>query len=108
MSSLDQESREKAARDNVRLVEGILRRWDPIGIQPGTFAPADEYDSYAPHIVSMVECGCTMEELAGHLDHLSSDTMGVGSNLKASQKFAAQIVRTLRPSNISLERTHEE
>ena len=105
MSSLDHESRKNAVMANVSLVEEILRRWDPIGVQPGTFAPADEYDSYAPHIVSMVERGCTMEELAGHLEHLSMDTLGVGSNLKASQKFAAQIVRILRPSTTSLERT---
>ena len=34
-------------------VEGILRRWDPIGVRPGELAPIDEYDSYAPHIVSI-------------------------------------------------------
>ena len=99
MSSHDNKSLKKDAMAKIRLVEEILRRWDPIGVQPGTFAPADEYDSYAPHIVSMVQRGCTMEELARHLEQLSEVTMGVGSNLKKSQKFAAQIVRTLRSSD---------
>lgn len=81
----------------IRLVEGVLRRWDPIGVQPGRFAPADEYDSYAPHIVSLVESGCSADALVAHLEHLSVDKMGVGSNLRASTKFAAEIIRTLQP-----------
>jgi hypothetical protein len=84
-----------------------LRRWDPIGVEPGKVAPADEYDSYAPHMVSMVDGGCTVEELASHLGDLSSETLGVGSNLKKNATFAAQIVEVLRPTNKSLERTHE-
>jgi hypothetical protein len=81
----------------IRLVQGVLRRWDPIGVQPGRFAPADEYDSYAPQIVSMVESGCSADALVAHLERLSVDTMGVGSNLRASTKFAAEIIRTLQP-----------
>jgi hypothetical protein len=80
----------------IRIVQGILRRWDPGGVQPGRFAPEDEYDGYAPQIVSMIESGCTAESLTAHLEHLSIETIGVGSNLRASAKFAAEIVRTLR------------
>lgn len=105
MASVDHKARKNAAVAKIRLVEEILRRWDPIGVQPGTMAPADEYDSYAPHMVSMVEGGCTVEELASHLGDLSSKTMGVGSNIKANATFAAQIIDVLRPSNLSLERT---
>jgi hypothetical protein len=90
MTPLDQEIR-------IRLVEGVLRRWDPAGVQPGRFAPAEEYDSYAPHIVSMVAGGCSAQALVAHLEQLSIDTMGVGSNLRASTKFAAEIMRTLQP-----------
>jgi hypothetical protein len=105
MASLDHKARKNAAVAKIRRVEEILRRWDPIGVQPGTVAPADEYDSYAPHIVSMVEGGCTVEELASHLGDVSSKTIGVGSNLKVIATFAAQIIEVLRPSNTSLERT---
>jgi hypothetical protein len=89
--------RDPAAK--LRLVEGVLRRWDPVGVQPGRFAPADEYDSYAPKIVSMVESGCSADALVAHLEHLSVDTMGVGSNLRSSTKFAAEIFRTLQSPN---------
>jgi hypothetical protein len=30
------------AMEEVRRVEGILRRWDPINVQPGVMAPSDE------------------------------------------------------------------
>ncbi len=108
MSSPEQKARKSAAKVRIRLVEDILRRWDPIGVGPGTMAPADEYDRYAPHMVSMVEGGCTVEELATHLDELSTTTIGVGSNPKASASFAAQIIEALRPSGVSLERAREE
>jgi hypothetical protein len=107
MASLDQKTRKNAAIAKIRLVEEILRRWGPIGVEPGKAAPMDEYDSYAPHIVSMIEAGCTVEELASHLGALSSETIGVGSNLKVNATFAAQIVEAVRPSNKSLERTRE-
>jgi len=81
----------------VRLVEGILRRWDPIGVEPGTMAPADEYDSYAPHVVSMVNAGCTVDDLSAHLEQLALSTMGVDSNPVRSRKFAAEILRTVGP-----------
>jgi hypothetical protein len=81
----------------IRVVESVLRRWDPAGVQPGRFAPADEYDSYAPHIVSMIEGGCTADALIAHLEHLSIEVLDVGPNLRASTKFAAEIMRTLQP-----------
>jgi hypothetical protein len=106
MSSHDHKNLKTAAIAQVRVVEGILRRWDPIGVEPGTMAPADEYDSYAPHMVSMVNAGCTVDDLTAHLEELALSTIGVGSNPVRSRKFAAEIIRTVGPSNTSLERTH--
>ncbi len=103
MAAPDHKILKNAAMADVRLVEAILRRWDPIGVEPGAVAPADEYDSYAPHIVSMVTGGCTAAELASHLEHLGSETMGLGPSNALSQahslKIAAEIVGTLRSSN---------
>jgi hypothetical protein len=111
MSAPDQKTLKDAVMADVRLVQAILRRWDPINVEPGVVAPADEYDSYAPHIVSMVKGGCTAEVLGTHLEHLASETMGLGPSNPLSRadslKFAAEIVVTLRPSNKSLERTRE-
>ena len=58
MAAPDRKVLKNAAMADIRIAESILRRWDPIGVEPGKFAPADEYDSYAPHIVSMVNSGC--------------------------------------------------
>ncbi|HEX5206729.1 MAG TPA: hypothetical protein VFW10_02910 [Steroidobacteraceae bacterium] len=87
----------------IRAVQEVLRRWDPINVAPSTVAPADEYESYAPHIVSMVEGGCTIDDLAAHLEHLCVRTMGLGPSSAQSRshslKFTAQIVDKLRPVN---------
>jgi hypothetical protein len=54
----------------------------------------------------MVKSGCTTEELAAHLEHLGSHTMGLGpsNNLSRahSHKFAAEILLSLRTSKNSL------
>ena len=96
---------------DIRAVEAILRRWDPIGVEPGTMAPADEYDSYAPYLVSMIRNGCTLDEVTSRLEYLASETMGLGPSTaqswKRSGEFAAQIIEAVRPSNTSLERTRE-
>ena len=97
MTTHENKTNKRDAVTKIRLVESVLRRWDPIGVQPGRFAPEDEYDSYAPHIVSMVESGCSADVLVAHLEHLTVDTMGVGSNVRANTKFAAEIMRTLQP-----------
>ena len=95
MASHDRKTIKRAAIAKIRVVEGILRRWDPIGVEPGVVAPADEYDSYAPHIVSIVESGCSVEALAAHLEHLATSVIGVGSNELRSAEFAALIVESL-------------
>lgn len=112
MSDRDRDSVQKAARAEIRAVETILRQWDPIGVEPGTVAPADEYDSYAPPIVSMVKRGCTVAELAVHLEQLGSEAMGLGPSSDLSRadslKVAAEILGNLRPSNNAFQRTLED
>jgi hypothetical protein len=100
MASTDRKALKHKAMDEVRLVEDILRRWDPINTQPGEMGPSDEYDSYAPHIVSKVRAGCSVDELAIHLEGLAVHTMGIGPSLTRSRvhssQVAAQILSTLR------------
>jgi hypothetical protein len=81
---------------HVNRVQGILRRWDPIGVQPGELAPADEYDSYAPHIVSLVTQGCSVAQLARHLEELRTDAIGLEANPERDNEIANEIVETLR------------
>jgi hypothetical protein len=74
-------------------VEALLREWDPIGVRPGVVAPAGEYDSYAPAIVSLVEDGASAEDIAepsqrplhvNRLAHLRAYNPTVGSAPGAS------------------------
>jgi hypothetical protein len=99
------------AMDGVRVVQSVLRRWDPIGVRPGRRAPANEYDSYAPYLVSMARNGCTLEEITAHLEALASETMGRGPGTEQSKerscKFAAEIIEAVRPSNEVSERARE-
>jgi hypothetical protein len=53
MNDDDKAARRRDALRRISVVEEILRRWNPIG----QLVPADEYDGYAPHIVSMVAQG---------------------------------------------------
>jgi hypothetical protein len=64
----------------VRAAADVLRRdWDPIGggLVPGL--PADEYDLYAPHVVSMLENGDTDRAIASYLKQLEDQTIECGS-----------------------------
>jgi hypothetical protein len=64
----------------ISIVQEILRQWDPIGVRPGEGAPADEYDSYAPHLVSMVRRNCSVDQLCGALENIRVQTLGVGAD----------------------------
>jgi len=101
MTAIDRKSLKDAAMAEIRGVEEVLRSWDPIGVSPSTLAPSDEYDGYAPHIVSMVKSGCTSDELAAHLERLGVETMGIGPSSAASRahslEFATRIINRLRP-----------
>ena len=70
----------------------ILRRWDPRGVRPGKSAPADEYDSYAPHIVSMVAQGGSLEGLCAHLESIRLETIGVGPDPVRDREIANEIL----------------
>jgi len=100
MERVDKKKLKSTATSEIRAVQEILRLWDPINVGPGSVAPLDEYDGYAPHIVSMVKSGCTIAELAAHLEHLCTDTMGIGPSSAESPahslRFATQIVHRLR------------
>jgi len=88
--------RKRTEMDRVAKVQEILRRWDPIGIQPGEIAPADEYDSYAPHIVSMVAQDCSRDLLSAHLEALRKDIIGVEPDRKTDWEIADEIIKATR------------
>jgi hypothetical protein len=96
MTSGDMKERKREAMARVRIVGEVLRRWDPIGIRPGEFGPADEYDDYAPHIVTMVDRGCSLDELTGHLERIRTAAMGLEDGPENDARFAREILGSLR------------
>ena len=85
-------ARKRDAKQRVSIVQEILRRWNPIG---GQSVPADEYDSYAPHIVSMVAQGCSLEQLCTYLEGILVE-MGIGPSHDRDREIAGEILRALR------------
>ena len=79
----------------VSAVQEILRRWDPIGVAPGSFGPADEYDEYAPHIVTLVAQGCSAGDLCRHLEILRTEVIGVEEHQSWDAKIAEEIFEAL-------------
>lgn len=94
--SNNRKSQTKEAMANVEAVQAILRRWDPMDLAPGEFAPADEYDSYAPHIVSLVAQGASVEQILDHLQRLRSGMVCMRENPKHDKEIADEIIATLR------------
>ena len=62
----------------------LLRAWDPIGVRSIPEA-ADEYDSYAPVVLQMLETGASDRHIADYLTSVVRDQMGLGLNPKADE-----------------------
>src|SRR5690242_3497776 len=91
----EKKSPKRNVAKRIRKVEEILRRWDPIGVMVGEFAPVDEYHSYAPHIVTLVSNGCSVDELSRHLNKIRTETIGLPKNLSRDREFAIEIRNSL-------------
>lgn len=100
MSSDNNKKRKKEVMSRVQAVQALLRRWDPMDLAPGEFAPADEYDSYAPHIVSLVDQGYSAEQLLDHLQRLRSGMVCMRENLKRDMDIAGEIIAALRSNEV--------
>lgn len=95
---MDEKTRDlkKRAMASIAKVEATLREWDPLSLAPGEMAPLDEYDSYAPRIVSMIERGCSTEELAAHLRGLMPADIPVALH---PLETAERMIRSVRETD---------
>ena len=85
-------------RADVEVVKDALRDWDPIGVIPELVAsgiPPNEYDSYAPHVLGMLQQGATSDEIRDHLEHTREETMGLGPRTPLSTSYDAKIASDL-------------
>ena len=110
MSNRETSARKRDAMVKVERVRHILRRWDPIGVEPGRMGPADEYDSYALTIVSMVAQGCSLDQLCEHLEKIRTQSIGVEKSPSRDRVIASEILNAIQAGSFSVNdlRPHAE
>jgi hypothetical protein len=82
-------------RNRIDVVARVLRdEWDPIGLGQMPDLPADEYESYAPVVVGMIEHGATDMEIAIHLMGLERDEIGLPPRSPEELIDVARALRT--------------
>ena len=52
----------------------LFEDWDPVGCGP--LLPVDEYDSYIPGIIHVLENHCTIDQLGAHLVKTEKERFG--------------------------------
>ena len=83
----------KQAMSDLRRIQKILQQWDPIGVIDDLIEsglPPDEYDSYAPAILTMLKQGASVQDIASHLGQIQTVTMGLGGPWPEKDYQAAQ------------------
>ncbi|WNJ88718.1 hypothetical protein [Bosea sp. 685] len=69
----------------------LLNDWDPIGVVDVAEA-ADEYDSYACHLHSMLTAGTTSQAVAEYLNWVVTAQMDLTGNLARNREIAERAV----------------
>src|SRR5216684_2427298 len=77
----------------ISLVCAALREWDPMGVFPNWPAgPADEYDSYAPHIVTLLRSGANQTEIADELERTRTRSIELPPNRPRDEEIARRVL----------------
>jgi len=63
--------------------------------------PDDEYDSYAPRVVSLIETGASDQAIADYLRELEAETIGVASGLDLRSVAARPRSAVAEASNLN-------
>ena len=69
----------------------VLREWDRIGVISS--ANQDEYDSYAPAIVRMLDAGVSEALLFEHMAEIVTERMGINVDRHKTKECASQLVQ---------------
>lgn len=71
----------------------ILREWDPIGVfGPDSNCPPDEYDSYAPSIIRLLDAGGDVKQVAAELREIAHKKMGISTPRSDDLSIAKELV----------------
>jgi len=101
MIKIDHVTRERRAivkrteRSEIDHIQRVLREWDPIGVQPGQAddsAPLDEYDSYAPEILSRLRGGASSEAIFELLTEIRVKSLELPACPEKDRAISAKLV----------------
>ena len=81
----------EAERYLTAIKAALLREWDPIGVK-GVPEAQDEYDSYAPHIYTLLPTR-PLHEFSDYLWRLETEHMGLTGDRQATERFAERLMR---------------
>jgi hypothetical protein len=81
---------------DLQKVREFLRDWDAIGVYhladpEDDDWPPDEYDSYIPHILSLLHSGHGADRIASHLEFARTQQMGLPPHSSRDLEFARRI-----------------
>ena len=78
-----------------RRVDEVLHyRWDPIGVSSAPEA-CDEYQSYLPHVFSLLMGAASAQQIAEYLDTVTTQYMGF-SSVPRGREHTRKVVAVLR------------
>lgn len=76
-------------RELFRRVDEVLHYlWDPIGVS-GIPLARDEYQSYVPQVVALLDENSDAEQLARYLNEVVTERMGLSENADATLQVVA-------------------
>ncbi len=73
-----------------RKVCEVLRQWDPIGVLSDPTCPRDEYDSYSPQFMRILDSGPALDDLVRWMTDLATTRMGIDSVDRAHTSTCAR------------------
>ncbi|MFK3741253.1 hypothetical protein [Massilia sp. TN1-12] len=71
-----------------RIDEVLHYLWDPIGVS-GIPLARDEYHSYVPQVVALLNENANMQQIAGYLNEVVTKQMGLRENADATLHVVA-------------------
>ena len=85
----------EAERYLTAIKAALLNEWDPIGVKHFPDAQ-DEYDSYAPHIDTLLITDRPHQEIFDYLRKIETERMGLTGDRQATKRCAERLMRIPR------------
>jgi hypothetical protein len=72
--------------------EILMQEWDPIGVAGIPDWPTDEYDSYLPSVLGLLQKGASVDDVAAHLDAIATGPIGMKPDKQRSRAAATALL----------------